>query len=672
MPLLQFIPIRYFLFLVLGIVLGDRFSLDRSVGFWICGAALLILFLIYLRGNRTRDLLFEMLTALSITGIGISALAGSFSPNRPDHYSRIHVPVESMQLKIREELRSSDFNNRFVAEVQWVNDREVSGNILLYTPNSIHLEPDREMVVLKSWQPIQTPKNPGQFNYKKYMARQDIYDQVRVGMTDFVLLEQIRPTLLGRLRIMRNDIRIALLETKMAPETVATIEALLLGERQHLDRDLYDAYKDAGAVHILAVSGLHIGILLMLLRFVFRPLRRFPRGNLLHWVAVLISLWGYALFTGLSPSVVRAVTLFSFISYAWVINRPANMYNTLALSFFFVLLAIRPTYLFQAGFQMSYAAVLAIVWLYPIISGWWKPRNILVKRIRDLLAVSLAAQIGVLPISLFYFHQFPGLFFLSNLLILPFLALILGFGFVLILLTFLDWQLDPLVRGFDMMIQTMNGLVIWIGGQEAFVFRDIPFDEIRLLLAYLFLITLIYFFERRRFNLLIGLAAIVLLFQGWTGYRAWDRKISSKLILFHSYQNTLLVERQGNDIRTFSRENTPYLQRLVQDFSLLEGGEKIAEVGLQNAYQWGGNRLLVLDSTTQNLPDSEPSTHIILTQNAKVNLDRILQAHPNAKILADGSNYPSMVALWRTSCEKKKRIFHYTGEKGAYCFISTN
>ena len=668
MPLLQFIPIRYFLFLVLGIVLGDRFTLDSSVGFWICGSTLLSLFLMYLQGRRTRDLVFEILTAICVIGIGISAIAGSYSPNRPDHYSHFDGPVASMTLKIREALRSGDFNNRFIAQVLGVNDRKVTGTLLLYTPDSINLEPDREVVILNSWRPIQAPRNPGQFNYKKFMARQGIYDEVRLNQTDYILIDKIEPTLMGRLRVLRNTIRNALLETKMDPETVATIEALLMGERQYLDRELYDAYKDAGAVHILAVSGLHIGILLMLLRFVSQPLRRLPKGDLLQWVVILITLWLYALFTGLSPSVVRAVTLFSFISYAWVINRPTNMYNTLALSFFFVLLAIRPAYLFQAGFQMSYAAVLAIVWLYPKISSWWKPKIIILKRMWDLIAVSLAAQLGVLPISLFYFHQFPGLFFLSNLMILPFLTLILGFGILLIVLTLLDWHWDYLINGFDILIQTMNRLVTWIGDQEAFVFREIPFDNVRLVLAYLFLVTGVYFLEKRRIKLLYGLAGVVLLFQGWTMYLDWDRKNSSQLILLHSFNTTFLLERKGQAIRTFSTENSAYHKKLIRDLKLLEGGQLIAEKKLRNAYIWGAANILVLDSSTPKLPRSNRSTHILLTQNTKANLDRILQEHPNAMILADGSNYPSVIDRWRKSCEKKKRLFHYTGEKGAYRF----
>ena len=166
-------------------------------------------------------------------------------------------------------------------------------------------------------------------------------------------------------------------------------------------------------------------------------------------IIVVSLLWGFALVAGFSASVVRAVTMFTFVAYALYLNRPSNTFNILALSMFFILLLINPMLLFQVGFQMSYAAVFAIVWIYPLLQRLWFPKNVVVRKLWQLLSVSVAAQLGVLPISLFYFHQFAGLFFITNLAIVPFLGLVLGMGILVIILSLLNLLPDFLVRAWS-------------------------------------------------------------------------------------------------------------------------------------------------------------------------------------------------------------------------------
>lgn len=217
----------------------------------------------------------------------------------------------------------------------------------------------------------------------------------------------------------RESIISKLKKENFGEEELGVIQALLLGKRDDISENTYNNYTNAGAVHILAVSGLHVGIILLLLEFFLSPLARLPKGKTLKLLLVVLLLWGYAFVAGLSPSIVRAVTMFSFVAYALYLNRPANSFNIIALSMLFILL-VKPLFLFQVGFQMSYAAVFAIVWIYPKLQKFWFPDNFIIRKTWQLLSVSAAAQLGVLPISLFYFHQFPALFFISNLLIIPF------------------------------------------------------------------------------------------------------------------------------------------------------------------------------------------------------------------------------------------------------------
>ena len=202
--------------------------------------------------------------------------------------------------------------------------------------------------------------------------------------------------------------------------------------------------------------------------------------------------------------------MFSFVAYAFYLNRPSNTYNILALSMFFILLVFNPLLLFDVGFQMSYAAVFAIVWIYPLLQKFWNPKKWLLKYVWQLLSVSIAAQIGVLPISLYYFHQFPGLFFISNLLIVPFLGLILGLGIVVIALILLNLAPNILIEIYDSLIGSMNTIIGWVAQQEAFIFKNIPFDTAQLMLSYCLIIALIWVLTKVTFKRTIVLLICLL------------------------------------------------------------------------------------------------------------------------------------------------------------------
>lgn len=219
----------------------------------------------------------------------------------------------------------------------------------------------------------------------------------------------------------------------LKPNEIAFLKAIFLGQRQDISFDIYEDYSKAGAIHILAISGLHIGILVMLFQLILRPILYFRYGKFIRITLILVVLWSFAIITGLSASVLRAVTMFSLFVIAQGLKRPTKPLNSLAISAF-ILLLIKPEFCFDVGFQLSYAAVAAIVIIKPVLDACWTLRNTVASFFLDLLKVSIAAQIGILPLSLYYFHQFPGLFFLTNMVIIPALMLVLGLGGITLIL----------------------------------------------------------------------------------------------------------------------------------------------------------------------------------------------------------------------------------------------
>ncbi|MDT7829257.1 ComEC/Rec2 family competence protein [Pricia sp. S334] len=677
MNLLRFIPIKLTLLLVLGILAGKYFR--PEVALPVVLVIFLLSFLAYLLyqdkraalGSTKHVLTFGILVALTTITIGVMAVSLTDSNNRPGHYSHLNSTGNRLwRLKVDKVLKSTSFSDRYIAEVVRLENRKASGKLLLSfslhpTPNKLRV--DDELLVYADIDPISPPVNPHQFDYRKYMSGLDVRDRMRLQEHNHTVLPDSRSTVYGIAASFRQYIIDKLKEADFGEEELGIIQALLLGQRNDISPETYENYKNAGAVHMLAVSGLHIGIILLLLRFLLQPLERLPWGKPLKLMLIVALLWGFAFLAGLSPSVVRAVTMFSFVAYALHLNRPGNTFNVLALSMFTILLVIDPMLLFQVGFQMSYAAVFAIVWLFPLLQRLWNPKNKVLRYFWQLLSVSLAAQLGVLPISLFYFHQFPGLFFISNLVIVPALGLILGTGILVIFLALLNRLPDVLVTVYDSMIRWMNSLVGWVARQEDFVFRDIAFDIVQLLLAYAILIFGVFFLAKPNFKKAIALFLAIIGFQLWLFNASYQTRQKQSLFVAHQTKNSGLIHQSGAHVWAMTN-NAPRLERLMRDYRIAERTISLTRESFKNAYRFRGKKLLVIDSLGVYPKENLRPDYVLLTGSPRLNLQRLIDSLRPKKIIADGSNYRSYIERWKLTCSRRKMPFHYTGEMGAFYF----
>jgi competence protein ComEC len=396
-------------------------------------------------------------------------------------------------------------------------------------------------------------------------------------------------------------------------------------------------------------------------------LERLRHGKTLKLGLIVLILWAYAFLAGMSASIVRAVTMFSFVAYALYLNRPSNTYNILALSMFFILLAFDPNLLFQVGFQMSYAAVFAIVWIYPLLQKFWLPKNLMVQKIWQLLSVSIAAQMGVLPISLYYFHQFPGLFFVSNLLIVPFMGLVLGLGILVMVLALIDALPFFVVSIYDHLIALLNAIVDWVASQEVFIFKNIPFDAVQLILAYVVLVALVLFATKAHLKRALVLFLAILGFQSWLYITGFQTRRQEVLLLAHQTKNTLLLYQSGQKLAVFS-EDTTRTERIVTDYQVAERITSIDYPPLQNSYILKNKSLLIIDGSGVYPSDVPGPDYLLLRQSPKLNLERTIDSLRPKSILADGSNYPSVIKRWQATSKEMGIPFHYTGEKGAFEF----
>jgi competence protein ComEC len=666
---LNFISVKLTSWVVLGIVFG--LYIDVNSFLLLIALSLFPIALFWARAKQKRNGLpfFEALTFLTSFCLGIWVVGISMGKGMPHHYSKKDVTKEKVwHLKVREVLKPNIFSHNYIAQIIASDNEQTTGTILFgLSVDSLtkQLQVDDEFLIHAKPKAIRPPLNPHQFDYKSYLEKQGIVHFIKSNYSSIIKKENAPKTWVGRAANFREKIISKLKKYDFGLEESGVIQALLLGKRDDISENTYDNYKNAGAVHILAVSGLHVGIFLFLLEFLLSPLERLPKGKTVKLLLIVLLLWSFAFVAGLSPSIVRAVSMFSFVAYAMYLNRPTNSFNIIALSMLSILL-VKPLFLFQVGFQMSYAAVFSIVWIYPKLQKFWFPENILVRKMWQLLSVSVAAQLGVLPISLFYFHQFPALFFVTNLLVVPFLGLILGFGILVIFLALIDFLPNIMAQGFDWIIRLMNATVGWVAKQESFIIKNIPFDSFQLIWGYLIITTLVLFLSKPKWKTMTVFFSGLIIFQVWGIYKQVELHQKETITLAHRSRNTVLLHQLGDSLVIIASD-TFNIGNIATDYSVAERIQKMGAVQLKNSYRIGSKRLFVVDSLTV-LPIKARPEYLLLTQSSKINLERVLDSVQPKKIFVDGSNYPSLIKKWKATCAQKEIPFHHTGEKGFYTF----
>ncbi|MBO3115734.1 ComEC family competence protein [Winogradskyella sp. DF17] len=673
MRLLNFNIIRLLLFLVLGVLIGRYISFDITLVFSSSLSLVVIVGVSWflLRKKIVRHPFFAVLVYLTMTCIGYTSYIINIDRNKPNHYAHILAPNQPSDfiLQITKRLKPDLYNEKYIASVLSINKQKVIGNLLInMRKDSTSNNLDVDTVIFTSAQvsPIQGPLNPYQFDYSKYLELQNIYHQLYLADSAIKTLSTEKTSIYGYADALRKTINTELKKAGFKPDTMGIINAMLLGQRQDIDKTIYNNYINAGTIHILAVSGLHVGIILIILNTLFKPLLFIRYGYVIEPILIVFLLWLFAIVAGLSPSVTRAVAMFSIISIAMHLKRPTNIYNTLAISAFLILL-FKPSFLFQVGFQMSYLAVLGIVSIQPIFYKMLRSKYWIFNKMWQIFTVTLAAQIGVLPISLFYFHQFPGLFFVSNLVVIPFLGLVLGLGLLVIVLSLLNALPIILVMGYSTIIESLNAFIGWVATFEALLFRDIPFNIFQVVGCYIIVVAILQFYKTKSAKWVMLCLGSIIALQGNTLISNINSQ-KEALVIFNKSRHTVIGLQNGKHLSLFQNlDSTETLNdNLLKNYKV---GEGITDIDLQQiepVYKFNSELLLVIDSIGVYQNISFKPQYILLRNSPKINLNRVIDHLQPKIIIADASNYTSYINRWRSTCKNRGANFHYTKEKGAF------
>lgn len=535
---------------------------------------------------------------------------------------------------------------------------------------------------------VKKPTNPHQFNYKSYLANLEIYHQAYIPAERWRIIPFRKVNRIFELGFTIRDRFIDIFSANgLVNEEFAVATALVLGYDDKISAELKQEYSNVGVIHILSVSGLHVGIVFFILSNIFAFLKRKKQTRFLHILLVLLGIWFFSLISGLSPSVLRSATMFSFVSFASVINRKSNIYNTLALSAFF-LIVINPNLVYDIGFQLSYLAVIGIVSIQPLIVSAYSPRNWLVKQVWLIVSVSLAAQLSTLPVSLYYFNQFPNYFLLANLIVIPLSTIILYLGILLIVCSPLSWLAFIVGKALIFVVFALNQTISFFDNLPYAISQGIVINAVQVLCIFV-IVLLIYkmlsFFRKSYLFLTISMLIVVFAIGAFNKIKALNH---SYFIIYDVYKhsaiefvskckNTTFLDssllKSSKTLEFATKSNHTHLRlhdSQVFDISTYTYLEPDFDLTKHSDYfKFKNLRIGVLDKTNMNKMNHHTRLkldYLIIRDNPQLRFEELQKQYDFGMIIFDSSNFKAKIEKWALQCREMNLNFYSVPHQGAF------
>ncbi|MFT3753322.1 MAG: ComEC/Rec2 family competence protein [Paludibacter sp.] len=514
--------------------------------------------------------------------------------------------------------------------------------------------------------------NPDGFDYAAYLKRQGI------GATCYISSESWKFT--GRNETFsirreadkwRNYLLSVYREFDIRGDEFAVLAALTLGYTDDLQPDLRASYSATGAMHILSVSGMHVGVVYVVMAFLLGFMDKSKRLKIFKGLFIMLFLWTYAFLTGMSAAVIRAALMFSFVSLASCFERKPQIYNSIFASAFGMLL-YNPNFLFDVGFQLSYSAVLSILFFQPVVNKFYTPTNRASKAIWGLFAVSLAAQLGTAPFVLYYFQQFPNYFILTNFIAIPLSTVVIYLAIGLLATSFVPYLSIWVAFLLKWMLWTLNFMIVFIQNLP-FSVSHVSFDISQTIVIFLAIFCLsAYYFNRRYEPLFIGIGSILLacVFNLYVNYNTLTSK---RMIVYAGQKNTHIsfINRNQNLVFTTDSVEALKIGKTFWQNQKLEKPRYVngAACNSDGFLSFEGKRLLVLTTEFLKMKSAGKPLdldYLVVGSHMKPKIEQILDCIYPRNIIVDKNVSKWYVNDIRQACNARGIGFYSVAEQGAY------
>ncbi|MDP3466744.1 MAG: ComEC/Rec2 family competence protein [Daejeonella sp.] len=685
--------VRFLIPIIVGIISARLFAhpffINSGLGF--CLFTLCIFLFLLIKYKR-----FSLFRMAWIFGLIIHLFLYILSFSLTVYYSDRFDPLrfnnfktDLLILKVQTEPKLTNATFRFEGEVIGVYTQDTvkqsSGKILisLEADSNINYLPDYGDILLipALYHALEPPYNPGEFDYKAFMENRQIYFQSFVPSDQFQVLARdagnpvisfalsLRRELIGKYNNYLPD-----------PDAAALASTLILGYRADLNKDVIEAYSKTGTMHVLSVSGMHVGIVFLVLSVLLRPMDKSKPLILIRILFILSAIWFYALISGFSSPVCRAALMISFVVIGKALKRNQNSYNLIAVSAFFLLL-YNPFYLFDVGFQLSYLAVCGLVYFHPKLYHTLYFRNKFIDYVWSYSALSVAAQLATFPLSLYYFHHFPLYFLISNLLIVLPVTIIMYTGILLLAIPF-KLLLVPIGIFLSELIHLTNNTLFRIENLPYASLSGLWINGIQLFLVCTLILTLSLGVKFRLKSLMISTVILFLILQ--ISF-SMDRILNYRKeeLIFFSLRNKsaiaytkrtksiVLADFESTD-RTYSYSIKPALEsRGSPEIHLLDIESQFKTNSYwsdSNFMQFGNFRVLRWDRkiSLPNMGKRLKVDILVLSQNPVQDLEDINAIVEFKKVLIDPTNTDYKIKFWLAEAAKLNLSVYVLKNSPAY------
>ncbi len=660
-----------------------------------------------------------------INGIAISLLLLSFGyvltwlyadKNYETHFQKLLNPESFLVAKIVKPPLEKAKVITVVAKVEAVKNKNEStattGNILiniLRDSTSNDLKYGDVIVFNSAIQEFDDPKNPEEFSFKLYQSFHNIYHRTFLKGGDWKLVGEHEDNfLMAKVYQVREYFLSLIMKYVKDKNNFAVASAIMLGYNDYMNSDVTRAYASSGALHVLSVSGLHVGIMFIMLNFLLKWFDNKGRKlQIAKSVIIIVLIWFYACLTGLSPSVLRSAMMFSMIQFGKVMLRNVNTYNIIFGSIV-VLLLFNPFIVTEVGFRLSYLAVLGIIFLHPkiyslIVIGngkqpeYKKQKNYFLKTFTflrndlywffltvvdlgwQIVAVSIAAQIATFPLSLYYFHQFPNLFLLSNLVVIPVSNLILFLGTGLFAVGKIPYINDIVGGCFNGLLIVLNKFIFWIDSLWFALVQGISITMVEMIAWYVLIFLFCWLTEEKRTKLVLASLLIVLGLTSSYSYRQIENSKQKQIVVYSVPKQKAIAFIDGRKVLT------AFDEKLLNDQSSMlfhvkhhwwncrineEEKSSNQQLAVGDLIMFEGKKILVVDSALEKtkfeIEKKLKVDLVILSHSPKVYLENLKKLIDFDEVIFDSSNKKWKVDYWKKDCEKMKIKYWDVLEGGAY------
>lgn len=605
--------------------------------------------------------------------------------NDDNWYGHLYNDSSTLIIKVDEPLVEKEKSFKAEGKVEAIifngNSKKVNGKILIYfsKENITHLPKYGDKILIKGGlQLIKNPGNPGGFDYSRYMAFQQTFYQVFLKQNKFEFLNVHSENWLYTFIYTARSYVVNVLQefVKGNKKVVGIAEALLIGYKEDLDKDVVQAYSNTGVVHIIAISGMHLGLIYAVLVWIFLRLPVIKRNAVIRVVVILACLWVFSLITGGSASVLRSAVMFTCILIGKEFFKQASIYNSLATSAF-LLLCYDPFLLWDVGFQLSYCAVVGIVWLQKPIQNIFYSKHRSLRYLWQMCSVTIAAQVLTLPICIYYFHQIPTLFLITNLICVPLSTVILFAEILLVVVSPIPFIAVVAGKFIYVLTWLMNLIIDKCNKLPLSLIDKIYATPSTTLFLYLFVFAGVAGLLRYNKKLMTASLVFFLFFIGIWSYGKINL-IQQKQIIIYNVSRHTAIDFIASDKYFFLGNREFQAEGALQNFNL-----KPARVYFQvteskdtlksmqyNKYLWQfyGKKLMMIDSAVsfEAIQSKILVDVLLISKNANVDIVNITSAVTPRCIVFDASNSLWKIAQWKKQCSLLHLPIFITAEQGAF------